>query len=106
MHYRALACLVIAWAAPMLHAGPAETAIVDAMKLPDAFNYSWLTDVADDARSYMIEGKTDLVENKDFSLVTMPMVGAISRRLRTRAGRAAFNGRKPGCPPGRAARRA
>lgn len=81
MNPRALACLVIALAAPRLHAGPAEMAVVNAMKLPDAPNYSWFTDVADDARSYTIDGRTDLVENKDFSLVTMPMVGSISRRL-------------------------
>src|SRR5690349_3269125 len=60
-------------------AGPAESALVAAMKLPDASNYSWVTDVDDDARSYEITGKTDKVT--DLSLVTMPMVGAVSRRI-------------------------
>ncbi|MCX6951084.1 MAG: hypothetical protein NTV51_02690 [Verrucomicrobia bacterium] len=43
-----LCCLL----APLLRAGPTETAIVAAMKLPDAANYSWSTHVEDDARSY------------------------------------------------------
>ena len=57
-------------------------------KLPDARNYTWITDVVDDARSYTIDGKTDLADNKDYSLVTMPMVGAIRRGM-SRGGGAA-----------------
>ncbi len=68
-----LACL-----GPALVAGPTDTAIVAAMKLPDAKNYSWVTTVEDDARTYNISGQTD---QSDFSLVTMPMVAAVRRRV-------------------------
>lgn len=44
------------------------------MKLPAAKSYSWVTTVEDDARTY------DLSDQTDFSLVTMPMVGALRRR--------------------------
>jgi hypothetical protein len=71
-----------------LAAGPAETAIVAAMKLPDAPNYSWITAVDDDARSYEITGKTDRAT--DYSLVTMPMVGAVRGRT-ARSGAAVDN---------------
>lgn len=69
----ALICLACA-----LHAGPTDAAIVAAMKLPDAKSYSWITYVEDDARSYEIRGQTD---HSDFSLVTMPMVSAVRRRV-------------------------
>ena len=55
------------------------------MKLPDAKNDSWITTVEDDARTAEgdartaeISGQTDL---SDFSLVTMPMVSAVRRRV-------------------------
>lgn len=63
------------------HAGPLETAIVDAMKLTDAANYSWSTNVDDDARSYAIDGQTDRAS--DLSLVNMPVVAAVRRRVST-----------------------
>ena len=44
-----------------------------AMKLPDAPNYRWQTEVVDDARSYEIVGETDRAT--DYSLVTMPVAG-------------------------------
>ncbi len=71
--FRALPCLV-ALSATALRAGPVETAIVAAMKLPDAPNYHWQTDVTDDARSYAITGETDRAT--DLSLVTMPMAAS------------------------------
>ena len=61
-----------------LRAGPTDSAIVAAMKLPEAKSYSWTTTVDDDARSYEIIGRTD---QSDFSLVTMPMVSAVRRRV-------------------------
>ncbi|MEY2881384.1 MAG: hypothetical protein RLZZ15_3764 [Verrucomicrobiota bacterium] len=73
---------------PRAFAGPAESAIVAAMKLPDAPNYSWVTAVDDDARSYEITGKTDRAT--DYSLVTMPMVGAVRGRT-ARSGAAVDN---------------
>ncbi|MBI5769023.1 MAG: hypothetical protein HZA93_14610 [Verrucomicrobia bacterium] len=59
-------------------AAPTDTAIVAAMKLPDFPNYSWVSEIVDDARSYEVVGKTDRAT--DYSLVTMPMVGAVRRR--------------------------
>lgn len=75
---RPLLALLLACLGPALFAGPTDTAIVAAMKLPDAKNYSWVTTVEDDARTYDIRGQTD---QSDFSLVTMPMVAAVRRRV-------------------------
>ncbi len=63
--------------APALRAAPTESAIVAAMKLPEAKSYSWVTTIEDDARTYDLSGQTD---QSNFSLVTMPMVGALRRR--------------------------
>ncbi len=70
-----LAAVAVA-ATTAARAGPAELAIVAAMKLPDAPNYSWVTTVDDDARTYEITGKTD---KSDYSVVEMPMVAAVRR---------------------------
>lgn len=59
-------------------AGPQEQAILAAMKLTDAPNYSWTATVADDAMLYTLEGKT---EKGGFTWVKMPMVRTIARRL-------------------------
>ena len=75
---RALLALAFACLAPALFAGPIDTAIVAAMQLPEIKNYSWVTTVEDDARTYDISGQTD---QSDFSLVTMPMVAAVRRRV-------------------------
>jgi hypothetical protein len=72
----ALLCGILA--GPSLRAGPTDSAIIAAMKLPEAKSYSWTTAVDDDARSYEISGRTD---QSDFSLVTMPMVSAVRRRV-------------------------
>lgn len=58
--------------------GPVESAIVAAMKLPDAPSYRWRTEVTDDARSYEISGSTERAG--DFSMVTMPRSSAGPRR--------------------------
>jgi len=76
----ALACFAAAIAAPA-HAGPTDVAIAAAMKLPEAANYSWVTTVDDDARSYTIDGQTDLADKGDLSLVNMPMVATVRRRV-------------------------
>ncbi|MSU53952.1 MAG: hypothetical protein EXS41_11280 [Opitutaceae bacterium] len=75
---RALLPLLLAWIAPALHAGPIESGIVAAMKLPEAKSYSWVSLIEDDARSYDITGQTD---KSDFSIVSMPMISAIRRRV-------------------------
>jgi len=69
-----LAALVTA-----LSAGPVESAIVAAMKLPDAPSYAWRTEVADDARTYEISGSTERAG--EFSLVTMPIPVTGGRRV-------------------------
>lgn len=73
--------LAMLLAVPTLRALSPETAIVAAMKLSDAPNYSWSTSVDDDARSYAIDGQTD--RSSDLSLVNMPMVAAVRRRAGT-----------------------
>jgi hypothetical protein len=64
-----------------LQGAPSDHAIVAAMKLTEAPSYSWSSAIADDARSYTIEGRTDC--RTDLSLVTMPMVIAVRRRIGT-----------------------
>ena len=59
-------------------AGPVESAIVAAMKLPDAPSYAWRTEVADDARTYEISGSTERAG--EYSLVTMPIPVTGGRR--------------------------
>ena len=59
-------------------AGPAERAVLAAMKLSEQPNYSWTTTVADDARTYEIEGKTD---RAGYTWMRLPMVKTIAQRL-------------------------
>ena len=61
-----------------VYGGPAETAIVAAMKLSEQPNYSWVASVVDDARSYDIVGKT---VKGGYTLATMPMIASVRRRL-------------------------
>lgn len=63
--------------------GPTERAVLAAMKLSEQPNYSWLCTVVDDARSYEIEGKTQL---NGPTWVRLPMVLSIARRLGRWAG--------------------
>jgi hypothetical protein len=63
---------------PYLSAGPVEDAIVAAMRLSDRANYSWVATVDDDARTYTITGKTS---KAGYSVVRMPVVNAVRRRL-------------------------
>ncbi len=72
------ACAALVVIAPALRAGPTESAIVAAMKLPEAQSYAWTTLVEDDARSYEITGQTD---KSDYSLVSMPMISTLRRRV-------------------------
>jgi hypothetical protein len=71
-------------AATSLRASASDQAVIVAMKLADAPNYAWSTSVDDDARSYVIDGQTNLADKNEFSLVTMPMVATVRRRV-TRA---------------------
>ncbi len=59
-------------------AGPAEDAVVAAMRLSEESGYRWVTTVIDDARTYEIAGRTG---RDGFSRVTMPAVNALRRRL-------------------------
>lgn len=58
-------------------AGPAEDAIVAAMKLSEQSSYSWTTVVHDEADSYEIRGKTA----GGFTWLRQPMIRALARRL-------------------------
>ena len=78
--------LLAASAASLVRAASAESAIVSAMKLADARNYGWVSDITDDARSYTIDGKTNLEDKKDLSLVTMPLIASRGSRGPSRGG--------------------
>jgi len=76
--YPWLPSLLFAASSAALLAGPIEAAIVAAMKLPEAPNYSWQTEIVDDARTYDLTGATD--RTTDFSLVSMPLTSVGGRR--------------------------
>jgi hypothetical protein len=63
--------------------GPTESTVLAAMKLSEQPNYSWVSTVVDDARTYEIEGMT---ERDGATWVRMPMVIAIARRVGRWAG--------------------
>jgi hypothetical protein len=65
-------------------AGPAEDAVIAAMKLAEIRNYSWISSVSDDARTYDIEGKT---RADGYTWQRQPMPKTISNRLGRHAGR-------------------
>lgn len=62
----------------VLTANTVETAIVAAMKLSDAQNYSWVCSIMDDAQTYEIEGKTQLGA---YTWQRQPMPKIVARRL-------------------------
>ena len=64
--------------AGQVFAGPVESAIVAAMRLPEAPTYGWRTEVADDARTYEITGVTERAG--EYSLITMPVPVTGGRR--------------------------
>lgn len=68
----------LAGLARVVSAGPVESAIVAAMKVPDAPSYAWRTEVSDDARTYEISGSTERAG--EYSLVTMPIPVSGGRR--------------------------
>lgn len=59
-------------------AGPVEDAIAAAMALSDQPNYSWTVTVADDAQSYLIEGKS---RQDGWNWTRQPMVRAVANRI-------------------------
>lgn len=59
-------------------AGPVEDGIVAAMNLSERANYSWVSVVDDDARTYDIVGQTS---REGFTRIRMPVVNAVRRRL-------------------------
>ena len=66
------------FAAAVGRAGPTEQAILAAMKLSEQPNYSWVSTVNDDARTYEIEGKTNAA---GYTWMRMPMVKSVAQRL-------------------------
>jgi hypothetical protein len=73
----ALACAIFC-IVPRAGAGPVEAAIMAAMRLSDQPNYSWVTTVSDDARTYEIIGRT---VRGGFTRVKMPAVNSLRRQL-------------------------
>ncbi len=69
---------VFVLAAGRVCAGPVEDVIVAAMRLTEQPNYTWTTAVADDARSYDIDG---VHRRPDYSRVKMPVVNTLRRKL-------------------------
>jgi hypothetical protein len=64
--------------APVSRSGPVEAAIVAAMKLSDQPNYSWVTNIDDDAQSYEIAGRTVV---GGYTRVTMPPPPGLRPRM-------------------------
>ena len=69
---------IFALAAGRLSAGPVEDTIVAAMRLSDQANYAWTSTVADDARTYEIDG---VHSRTGYSRVQTPVVNALRRKL-------------------------
>lgn len=63
---------------PHAGAGPVEDAILAAMRLSEQPNYSWVTTVTDDARTYEIFGRT---VRGGYSRVKMPVINSLRRQL-------------------------
>lgn len=63
---------------PHAGAGPVEDAILAAMRLSEQANYSWVTTVTDDARTYEIFGRT---VRGGYSRVKMPVINSLRRQL-------------------------
>ncbi|MDP3072459.1 MAG: hypothetical protein Q8N18_19355 [Opitutaceae bacterium] len=78
MNRSLVTCFVVACMAVALRAGPKEDAIIAIMRLSEAANYSWTATVADDARTYDIEGRT---LRGGFTRVKMPLITAVRRKL-------------------------
>lgn len=74
---RVLGCALLGLA-PRAIAGPVEAAIMAAMRLSDQPNYSWVTTVSDDARTYEIIGRT---VRGGYTRVKMPAVNSLRRQL-------------------------
>jgi hypothetical protein len=77
------ASILALMAANSVCAHTVESAIVAAMSLSEAPNYSWICTVTDDAQAYDIEGKT----RDGFTWQRQPMPKVIARRLGRDAGR-------------------
>lgn len=61
-----------------------EEIILAAMTLSEQPNYTWTATIADDARTYEVEGKTDV---SGYTWMRLPMVRSIARRLGREADR-------------------
>lgn len=71
----AIAVLPLAGAAP---GNPVDRAVLAAMRVGEQRSYGWHSLVVDDARSYMIEGKT---QAGGYTWVRLPMVATVAERL-------------------------
>jgi hypothetical protein len=78
-----IVALIAVFAAAVGRGGPAESAVLAAMRLSEQPNYSWVSTVVDDVRSYEIEGKT---QRNGCTWVRLPMALSLARRLGRWAG--------------------
>src|SRR5947208_10488439 len=60
------------------HGASSEAVVLAAMRLSDDSSYSWTSSVEDDARAYVIDGRTS---RSGYTSVTLPMVEPIADRL-------------------------
>lgn len=72
------AVLFVACGPLVSRAGPAEMALLAAMKLSEQPNYSWTSSVSDDARDYDIDGKTD---SSGYTWLSLPLTKALGKRM-------------------------
>jgi hypothetical protein len=89
------AALVVVLAVGDARSGPTERTVLAAMKLSEQPNYSWVSTVVDDARTYEIEGRT---QRHGYTWVRLPMVLTIARRVGRWGGQeieAFFHGNEP-----------
>lgn len=76
---RLIPVCLFAWCSALpASAGPTEVAIVAAMRLSEQPNYSWVTTVSDDARTYDIQGRTS---HDGITRVRMPVINTVRRQL-------------------------
>src|SRR4051812_15053150 len=65
-------------AVALLRAAPDDRLVVAAMHLSDQPNYTWVSTIVDDARTFEVEGRTT---KGGYTRVKTPVVNAIRRRL-------------------------
>lgn len=71
-------CVCCFLGAPLAPGGPVEDAIVASVRLSSEANYSWISTIVDDARTYDIEGQTN---REGFTRARMPIINSVRRKM-------------------------